>query len=125
MKARSKLIFRSLKDTNSYSNDSSAAAAGVQLGELYRNEDIVKIRMGTSSTTTISGDVSTTGNLTASGTITSTSTVSRPIQNNEDDDATNTDSKPIRNIRNMKQTAYDDLVTAGNVDDHTLYIIVG
>lgn len=65
------------------------------------------------------------GNIKASGTITSTSTVSRPIQNNEDDDATNTDSKPIRNIRNMKQSAYDDLVTAGNVDDHTLYIIVG
>ena len=65
------------------------------------------------------------GNIKANGTITSTSTVSRPIQNNEDDDATNTDSKPIRNIRNMKQSAYDDLVTAGNVDDHTLYIIVG
>ena len=65
------------------------------------------------------------GNIKANGTITSTSTVSRPIQNNEDDDATNTDSKPIRNIRNIKQSAYDDLVTAGNVDDHTLYIIVG
>lgn len=45
MKARSKLIFRSLKDTNSYSSDSAAGTAGVEIGELYRDENTVKIRM--------------------------------------------------------------------------------
>jgi hypothetical protein len=45
MRARSKFIFRSLMDTNSYSSDSAAAAAGVVLGELYRDGNIVKIRM--------------------------------------------------------------------------------
>ena len=43
--ARSRLIFKSLLDTNSYSSDSSAAAAGVVLGELYRDGNTVKIRM--------------------------------------------------------------------------------
>lgn len=45
MRSRSKLIFRSLMDTNSYSSDSAAAAAGVVLGELYRDGNTVKIRM--------------------------------------------------------------------------------
>jgi hypothetical protein len=45
MVARSKLIFRSLMDTDSYSSDSAAAAAGVVLGELYRDGNTVKIRM--------------------------------------------------------------------------------
>ena len=45
MRARSKMIFKSLYDTNSYADDSAAAAAGVQLGELYRSDSLVRIRM--------------------------------------------------------------------------------
>ena len=59
------------------------------------------------------------GNIKANGTITSTSTTSRPIQNDE------TDSTPIRNIKNITQSAYDTLTGAGNEDANTLYIIVG
>ena len=44
-KARSKMIFKSLYDTNSYADDTAAGAAGVELGELYRTDSVVKIRM--------------------------------------------------------------------------------
>ena len=44
-KARSKMIFKSLFDTNSYADDSAASSAGVEVGELYRTDSVVKIRM--------------------------------------------------------------------------------
>lgn len=58
------------------------------------------------------------------GTISSTSSTKRPIQNDESDDNTDTDSKPIRTIRRMTQSAYNALASANNRDANTLYIIV-
>ena len=63
--------------------------------------------------------INATGNVELTGTITSTSTTSRPIQN---DEANDSPSKVIRNIRSMSQSAYTAL---GSKDANTLYIIVG
>jgi hypothetical protein len=40
-----KILMHVLRNSASYSNDSAAAAGGVQLGELYRNGSIVQIRI--------------------------------------------------------------------------------
>jgi hypothetical protein len=42
---QSGLLFKALQTSNSYANDAAAANAGVELGELYRNGNIVQIRM--------------------------------------------------------------------------------
>lgn len=42
---QSGLLFKALQASNSYADDAAAAAGGVELGELYRNGNIVQIRI--------------------------------------------------------------------------------
>jgi len=42
---QSGLLFKALQTSSSYADDAAAAAGGVELGELYRNGNVVQIRM--------------------------------------------------------------------------------
>ena len=42
---QTKIIMMSVFTSDSYTDDSAAAASGVELGQLYRTGNIIKIRM--------------------------------------------------------------------------------